>query len=343
MSKYSMFDADWYLQNNPDVAAAGLDPYAHWIGHGIAEGRVPHGKITPTQWAQTSDHYGANYLNNNPDAAADIRQHYVDTGEVMTPGQHYQQFGEAQGLDYGLNPYSNSHTVQWVNPDGSNGHYMMPGYQDMLADVTSHHVDQGNITLQPGVNGTPTYQVTDNWSHNPNAPYVDPFQNPSNGTGGGAGAANGFQSQLDGLSNQFGTFQQSLDDRFNQFGQDLTNQFQQQFGQQTQAQQFDPNAFMSTMGDTFGNLMNGFNQQAQAQSQQNADLFTGILDTFRQQNQTNPASTDVNPANHAANNWQNAYNQSSVLPAQYNPNQNNAQNGFSPNWAQNNPFQIRTF
>jgi O-antigen biosynthesis protein len=35
------FDADWYLKSNPDVAAAGIDPYYHFVTAGMAEGRLP--------------------------------------------------------------------------------------------------------------------------------------------------------------------------------------------------------------------------------------------------------------------------------------------------------------
>ena len=35
------FNASWYLKNNPDVKESGLDPYEHYINHGIHEGRAP--------------------------------------------------------------------------------------------------------------------------------------------------------------------------------------------------------------------------------------------------------------------------------------------------------------
>lgn len=38
----SIFDALWYLQAYPDVAAAGLDPWNHYDQFGRAEGRLPH-------------------------------------------------------------------------------------------------------------------------------------------------------------------------------------------------------------------------------------------------------------------------------------------------------------
>lgn len=37
-----VFNADWYLDRNPDVAAAGVDPLQHFITYGYKEGRLPH-------------------------------------------------------------------------------------------------------------------------------------------------------------------------------------------------------------------------------------------------------------------------------------------------------------
>jgi predicted nucleic acid-binding Zn-ribbon protein len=36
-----LFDPAWYLKNNPDVAAAGVDPIKHYLSHGAVEGRQP--------------------------------------------------------------------------------------------------------------------------------------------------------------------------------------------------------------------------------------------------------------------------------------------------------------
>lgn len=35
------FDPEWYLQNNPDVVASGMEPWAHYVQAGRAEGRPP--------------------------------------------------------------------------------------------------------------------------------------------------------------------------------------------------------------------------------------------------------------------------------------------------------------
>jgi hypothetical protein len=35
------FDADWYLARNPDVRLVGIQPLAHYLRYGEAEGRFP--------------------------------------------------------------------------------------------------------------------------------------------------------------------------------------------------------------------------------------------------------------------------------------------------------------
>jgi hypothetical protein len=72
------FEAGWYLARYPDVAAAGLDPLAHFLRFGIAEGRDP-GPLFDTKW----------YLANNPDVAV----------AGINPLVHYFEFGAAEGRD----------------------------------------------------------------------------------------------------------------------------------------------------------------------------------------------------------------------------------------------------
>jgi ubiquinone/menaquinone biosynthesis C-methylase UbiE len=37
----SCLSSAWYLEQNPDLAAARVDPYQHWLSYGIGEGRLP--------------------------------------------------------------------------------------------------------------------------------------------------------------------------------------------------------------------------------------------------------------------------------------------------------------
>ena len=43
------FNAEYYLAQNPDVAAAGVDPYSHYLQHGFNEGRAPNEAAPATQ------------------------------------------------------------------------------------------------------------------------------------------------------------------------------------------------------------------------------------------------------------------------------------------------------
>lgn len=71
-----LFDARWYRARYPDVAAAGQDPLAHYLGPGGQEGRAPSAAFD-----------GARYLAANPDVArADLN-----------PLTHYLLHGRAEG------------------------------------------------------------------------------------------------------------------------------------------------------------------------------------------------------------------------------------------------------
>ena len=72
-----LFDEAWYLERNRDVAAAGLDPIAHYVESGAAEGRDPSPSFD-TVW----------YLSEN--------YHVASAG--LNPLLHYIEDGRAAGL-----------------------------------------------------------------------------------------------------------------------------------------------------------------------------------------------------------------------------------------------------
>ncbi|TVT30965.1 glycosyltransferase family 2 protein [Marinobacter vinifirmus] len=45
------FDPDWYLQQYPDIAQAGLEPLQHYLNHGVKEGRLPC-RLASLEWDQ---------------------------------------------------------------------------------------------------------------------------------------------------------------------------------------------------------------------------------------------------------------------------------------------------
>jgi GT2 family glycosyltransferase len=71
-----LFDSDWYLDQNPDVRAAWVNPLVHYVRHGASEGRAPSPRFD-----------GDWYLDRNPDVRA----------AGANPLAHYLRYGAAEG------------------------------------------------------------------------------------------------------------------------------------------------------------------------------------------------------------------------------------------------------
>ena len=93
------FDAQYYVEHNPDVAAAGVDPLAHFNSSGWHEGR-------------------------NPNAMFDTKgylAHYSDVAAAgVNPLAHYEQSGWKEGRD----PSTHFDTTGYLaaNPDVAAAH-----------------------------------------------------------------------------------------------------------------------------------------------------------------------------------------------------------------------------
>lgn len=123
------FDAAWYLEQNPDVAASGNDPYEHYMSHGKKEGRHP---AFDSDW----------YLSQYPDVAKsrmNPREHYIKYGKTegrypafdrdwylkrypdiaaigIDPFDHYIQHGKAEGRYPAYSPFNTAHHMypKWI-------------------------------------------------------------------------------------------------------------------------------------------------------------------------------------------------------------------------------------
>src|SRR5207302_50744 len=89
-----LFDREWYLQRNPDVAASGVNPLTHYIKKGAAEGRDPH-PLFDSDW----------YLERNPEVAV----------AGTNPLSHYIYCGSAEGRN--PNPLFDTEWYLQRNPD----------------------------------------------------------------------------------------------------------------------------------------------------------------------------------------------------------------------------------
>ncbi|CAM4263543.1 hypothetical protein VRRI112168_19040 [Vreelandella rituensis] len=81
----ALFNAEEYLELNPDVAEAGIDAYEHFVNYGSAEGRAPN-----AAYAEVATDFNAQaYRDANPDIDAAI-----DAGANFTPYQHWVLYGQ---------------------------------------------------------------------------------------------------------------------------------------------------------------------------------------------------------------------------------------------------------
>lgn len=151
-----LFHSRWYLEQNPDVAAAGLNPLMHYIATGAREGRSPSPYFDGTWYLQ---HYPIVRLRKggalahfmkvggwqgcNPNPFFDVAW-YIDTyPEAATyphdPLSHFVLIGEAAGYRPGP-----SFDPQWYllrNPDVANWpgtpftHYLLAGAREKRSAI----------------------------------------------------------------------------------------------------------------------------------------------------------------------------------------------------------------
>ena len=105
-----LFNSEWYLEQNPDVAKAGVNPLRHYLRRGAIEGRDPN-PFFDSDW----------YLERNPDVAK----------AGINPLRHYLRRGATEGRD--PSPLFNTTIYLGRNPDvaktGLNplAHYLASG------------------------------------------------------------------------------------------------------------------------------------------------------------------------------------------------------------------------
>jgi GT2 family glycosyltransferase len=123
IEKSGLFDPDWYLETNPDVAQSGMDPFAHYLRNGFKEHRDPHPYFCSAWYrALYVADIGAtaplvHYLRNgksrrhSPHPLFDesfYTQHNKDVAEkTLDPLEHYINFGEREMRD--------PHPLIWVD------------------------------------------------------------------------------------------------------------------------------------------------------------------------------------------------------------------------------------
>ena len=136
----ALVDSAWYLEHYPDVKAAGVDPRAHFVKHGIKEGRSPNAFFN-TRW----------YLAEYPDVARSGKN----------PVKHYLKYGAKEGRDpsetFSTKAYLS--TYQDVARTGMNPllHYLKYGRHEGRAAISKY----GEAAYQRWIDANDTISVED--------------------------------------------------------------------------------------------------------------------------------------------------------------------------------------
>ena len=113
------FDPGYYLAHNPDVKAAGVDPYTHYIDNGWKEGRDPSAGFSTSYYLAANPDVAAAGVNplmqfetdgwkqgRDPSAGFDVRFYLQENPDVAAAGvnplDHYLVTGAAKVVRYML-------------------------------------------------------------------------------------------------------------------------------------------------------------------------------------------------------------------------------------------------
>jgi hypothetical protein len=140
------FDREWYLLRNPDVRQVGIDPLAHYLRYGEAEGRYPSPWFDPA-W------YRAAY---DPPPGQSALEHFLirrTTGEYLPCAALYQVPHLPSWSDDGADPFDR-YLIAAVVPERE----LLPDLTVVepsgLIDATYHQinaVDQYEAVLDPAL------------------------------------------------------------------------------------------------------------------------------------------------------------------------------------------------
>ena len=154
-----LFDAVYYLAHNPDVAAAGVDPFQHYLGNGWREGRAAAAFFDTSYYLRTNPDVKAAGINpllhyensgwregRNPSAGFSERDYLAANADVQAAGTnpllHYMVTGQSEGrAAFGvsalpLNPLIDLAAYYAGNPDvraagaDATSHYLISGWQE---------------------------------------------------------------------------------------------------------------------------------------------------------------------------------------------------------------------
>lgn len=152
------FDTKAYLIHNPDIAAAGVDPLAHFLQFGQAEGRQAYAAMGAGKLVGGFD--AEYYASHNPDVAAagvDLLWHFNTFGwhEGRNPNAYFDTAGYlAHYSDVaasGVNPLWHYENFGWKEGRDPSAAFDTNGYLAANPDVAAGHVNPLDHYLLNGI------------------------------------------------------------------------------------------------------------------------------------------------------------------------------------------------
>ncbi|WP_198036715.1 glycosyltransferase [Halomonas sp. GT] len=153
LKKNRLFDESWYLENNPDVADADINPYLHYATYGDREGRAPMPLFNPAFYKAKSKSRGR-FVNTlidytmigwhkkySPSSWFDINYYLSNNKDVrksqLEPLYHYLHFGGVEGRS--------------PNPQFDGGWYLDNNPEVKIAKVNPlvHYLQEGHYSGLP--------------------------------------------------------------------------------------------------------------------------------------------------------------------------------------------------
>ena len=137
LDPHVLFSTGFYLDENPDVAAAGVCPLVHFVRHGAAEGRDPHPLFDVRSYAASLGEPGVNPL-----------VHYLDECGRRSPHPSFD--ADAYVGAVGANPLVHYLTIGWregrrPHPDFDPAYYLATNV-DVAArgiEPLTHYIRRG--------------------------------------------------------------------------------------------------------------------------------------------------------------------------------------------------------
>lgn len=122
-----LFDADWYLETYPDVAARGVDPLLHYLRHGAREGRDPNSLFSSSWYMATYPEVASgggnplvDYIRHGVAAGRDpsplfsTRWYLEANPDVAKAGIHPLSHFLRHGMREGRAPRADHGTQSWI-------------------------------------------------------------------------------------------------------------------------------------------------------------------------------------------------------------------------------------